>query len=365
MKFLVSLIRVFVGIFFIISGLVKVVDPRGFSYKLEEYFAPDVLDLAFLIDYALPLATFFVIFEIILGFLLLMGLWRKFTLYSLLFVIVFFTFLTFYSAYFNKVTDCGCFGDALKFTPWQSFGKDIILLIGILFLFWERKYIYRWISKPYAYTFLSLSLLFSIFLAYRGIWHLPIKDFRAYAVGKNIVEGMKSAKELGLPQTKFKTQYTLRNTLNDKTLKISEEEYMGDSKYWGDQSIYEFIGTEDEVIQKGYEPPIHDFVIYCNNEDQTQKILNEEKVILVITPFPLEVNEEARNAVTTWLNVAVNKKIPQIHLSTNENPTFGLPPCLVDGITLKTMIRANPGVMILEKGIIKNKFHWRDLPSQL
>lgn len=365
MKPLVNLVRIIVGIFFIISGLVKVIDPRGFSYKLEEYFAPDVLDLTFLIDYALPLATFFVVFEIILGLLLLMGLWRKFTLYSLLFIIVFFTFLTFYSAYFDKVTDCGCFGDALKFTPWQSFGKDVILLIGILFLFWKNKYLPRWISKTYAHIFLSLSLLFSAFLAYRGIWHLPIKDFRAYAIDKNIIEGMKSAKELGLPQTKYKTQYVLKNSLNNKIVKISEDEYMGDQKYWGEQSIYQFIETQDKVIQKGYEPPIHDFVIYCNNQDKTEKILSEEKIILVVTPFPLEINAEEKKIVTDWLNRQEIKKIPQIHLSTNENPIFGLSACLVDGTTLKTMVRANPGIIVLENAVVKNKFHWRDLPSHL
>ena len=147
MKYLVQISRFIVGIIFIISGFVKTIDPIGFGYKLEEYFAPDVFNIGFLHDLALPQATFFSIFEIILGVFLLLGIFKKFTNWSLLILIVFFTFLTFYSAYFNKVTDCGCFGDALKLTPWQSFWKDIFLLILIIFIFIGQKHIKPLISN--------------------------------------------------------------------------------------------------------------------------------------------------------------------------------------------------------------------------
>src|SRR5690606_7256909 len=120
MKYIVQICRILVGFLFILSGFVKAVDPIGFGYKLEEYFAPDVFNIPFLHDLALVQATFFSIFEIMLGVFLLLGVFRKFTRWSLLILILFFTFLTFYSAYFNKVTDCGCFGDAMKLTPWQS-----------------------------------------------------------------------------------------------------------------------------------------------------------------------------------------------------------------------------------------------------
>ena len=128
MKYLVGFSRVFVGVLFIISGLIKLNDPVGFSFKLEEYFSPSVLDLNFLMPYALLLAVVLVILEVLLGVFLLIGYLKKITIFSLLAMILFFTFLTFYSAYFNKVTDCGCFGDALKLTPWQSFNKDVVLL---------------------------------------------------------------------------------------------------------------------------------------------------------------------------------------------------------------------------------------------
>ena len=125
--------RLFVGILFIISGLIKLNDPVGFSYKLAEYFSEPVFNMPFLEPFALAIALFLVILEVILGVLLLIGYKTKFTIWSLLILIVLFTFLTFYSAYFDVVKDCGCFGDALKLTPWQSFTKDVVLLFFILF----------------------------------------------------------------------------------------------------------------------------------------------------------------------------------------------------------------------------------------
>ena len=113
-KYIVHFFRLSVGSLFIFSGLIKINDPIGFSFKLEEYFGPTVFNIDFLIPIALPVAIFIVIFEVVLGIFLLLGFKKKFTLWSLLLMIIFFTFLTWYSAYFNKVTDCGCFGDAIK-----------------------------------------------------------------------------------------------------------------------------------------------------------------------------------------------------------------------------------------------------------
>ena len=126
------ILRYIIAIIFIISGFVKAVDVKGFSFKLEEYFSPDVFNLPFFEKYTLEIAVFVVALELILGLMLLMKVKLKTTLLSLIALCVFFAFLTFYSAYFNKVTDCGCFGDAIKFTPWQSFWKDMALLFGLL-----------------------------------------------------------------------------------------------------------------------------------------------------------------------------------------------------------------------------------------
>lgn len=118
-----SLIRLVLGGLFIFSGVIKMNDPIGFSYKLEEYFGADVFNLTFLQPLALPLAVFLVTFEVVLGLLMLIGYLRAFTFWSMAGLMAFFTFLTFYSAYFNKVTDCGCFGDAIPLTPWKALRK--------------------------------------------------------------------------------------------------------------------------------------------------------------------------------------------------------------------------------------------------
>src|SRR5690554_751381 len=190
LKLLTSFSRLFTGILFIISGLIKLNDPVGFSFKLEDYFTQDVLNLPFLTPLALAIAVFVVILEVVLGVMLLLGYKKKFTLWTLLLMIVFFTFLTFYSAYFNKVTDCGCFGDAIKLTPWESFTKDVILLVLILILFVGKRYIKPLFSRNINSILVFASLVFCLAITYHVLQHLPIIDFRPYKIGANIQEGM-------------------------------------------------------------------------------------------------------------------------------------------------------------------------------
>lgn len=161
MKYIIHFSRIVVGLLFIISGLIKLNDPIGFSYKLEEYC--QVFGLQFLLPTTLFLALFMVILEVVLGVMLLVGFKPKFTVYSLLLLIVFFTFLTFYSAYFNVVKDCGCFGDALKLTPWESFTKDVVLLIFILILLFGINFIKPLFSKKICRFYFNFSYLFIMF----------------------------------------------------------------------------------------------------------------------------------------------------------------------------------------------------------
>jgi uncharacterized membrane protein YphA (DoxX/SURF4 family) len=185
MKYLVGVIRIFVGILFIISGFIKLNDPVGFSFKLEEYFSQGVLDLPFLTPYALAISILVVVVEVMVGVMLILGYKRKITIWTLLAMIVFFTFLTFYSAYFNKVTDCGCFGDAIKLTPWESFTKDVVLLILILIIYVGRKYITPLVKPHTIKAALMVSLLACIGYVYYVLNHLPVIDFRPYEIGKN------------------------------------------------------------------------------------------------------------------------------------------------------------------------------------
>lgn len=184
-------IRVFVAIIFIISGFVKAVDPVGFSFKLEEYFSPSVFNIPFLEKLALPIAIIVVTVEFLLGVLLLLKIRVKRTLLSLLIICIFFAFLTFYSAYFNVVTDCGCFGDALKMTPWTSFTKDMVLLVLIAILLKmykndENNKVHFLKSGFPRMTLFLLSCIFLTVIILKGILGEPYIDFRDYKIDTDL-----------------------------------------------------------------------------------------------------------------------------------------------------------------------------------
>ncbi|MFV0146994.1 DoxX family membrane protein [Empedobacter falsenii] len=366
MKYLIQFARIIVGVIFIISGFVKNVDPIGLSFKLEEYFSPTVLNIPFLESLSLPLATFFSIFEIVLGVLLLLGVWKRFTTIFLLLTIIFFTFLTFYSAYFNKVTDCGCFGDALKLEPWTSFYKDVVLLVLIIILVVGQQSIKPLFVEKANYAINFMTILASAIIAYIGINHLPIIDFRPYAVGKDLIEGMKSPQELGLKPTTYKTIYTMKNSVDGKVVEIDDAQYIADDKWYkhGTPWVIEADKTRTIVEKKGYEPPIHDFSFDCNGIDKTSEILNAPKVIVFVVPFVEKVNEKQIEKLNILGKEASKYKGYRV-VTVSNNPIKGLEleNCFMDQTTMKTIIRSNPGVMILEKGTVKAKYHENDFPS--
>src|ERR1700754_1268999 len=180
--------RILVGLLFIFSGLVKINDPLGFSYKLEEYF--EVFHLNFLSSMALSLSVFLCSLEIVLGFALLIGVRAVSVAWGLLLLIIFFAFLTFYSAYFQVVQTCGCFGDAIPLTPWQSFSKDLVLLLLIIVLFINRRKIQPLFSKKTGDNLLIASVVVAVGIGLYTYNFLPVIDFLPYKVGANIPDEM-------------------------------------------------------------------------------------------------------------------------------------------------------------------------------
>ena len=172
-------------------------------------------------------------------------------------MIVFFTFLTFYSAYYNKVTDCGCFGDAIKLTPWGSFRKDLILLFFISILFLGEEHIKALFSRKMENMFLAIVTFFCFAFVVHTYRHLPVKDFRPYAVGNNIMEGMKNCDELELPCTAEAYYYVVKNKATGEVSEMLSTDYQDK---WEE---FDFVEATDKtiVLQEGYEPPIHDFSI--------------------------------------------------------------------------------------------------------
>jgi len=317
MKILVQISRLLVAITFIFSGFVKLVDPLGSTYKFEEYFGYDVLNMEFLIPYTLPFAILLILAEIMLGVMLLVGFLPKLTSWSLLGIIIVFLFLTWYSAYFNKVTDCGCFGDAVKLSSWGTFYKNIVLVLFIFLLVLKHEFIKPLFSLNFAKWSTFLSFFVFLFIVYHVLVHLPIIDFRPYAVGKNIPEGMK---------------------------------YVGDE-----------------------EPPIHDFFLETvEGKDLTDQILMTDNVLLVVA-YDLnksdregflkvkKITDEAlKNGYLVYvLTSSMAEDYDIIRKEFNLN--FELLFC--DGTTLKTIIRANPGIITLKNGTVTGKWSWVDIDT--
>mgnify|MGYP001157967317 FL=1 len=367
MKYLTFLSRLIVGVLFIVSGLIKANDTVGFSYKLEEYFSADVLNLEFLIPLALVMAAGLCIVEVILGVMVLIGSRPKFANWSLMAMTVFFTFLTFYSAYFNKVTDCGCFGDAVKLTPWESFGKDVILIVLIGFLFLGEKYIKPLFTQKKENMLMGIVTFFCFAFVIHTYRHLPIEDFRPYAVGNNITEGMKTCDELGLPCTEEAVIYIVKDKSTGETSEMLSSDYQDK---W---EQFDFIEATDKsiVLQEGYEPPIHDFSISKDGVDYTYSVLDEENAFLLVCYNIEKTSSSKQDEINAFYQECLAKGISFYALcaSSDENilafkeaNNIEYNFYFTDETTLKTMVRSNPGLMLLQSGTIKGKWHHNDFP---
>ena len=315
LKLIVHLSRIFVGAMFIFSGFVKLVDPIGSQYKFEEYFSEGVLNLEFLIPYALPFSIVLIIVEIMLGVSLLLGYKSKTTTWSLLGLTTIFLFLTWYSAYYNKVTDCGCFGDAIKLTPWETFWKNVLLIGLILILLIGVKNIKALFSKRINTSLIILSFVSFSYIIFHVLNHLPVIDFRAYAVGKNITEGM-------------------------------------------------------QFPEDGSIPPVHDFMLEDTQNDLAPEILKMDKVLLVIVYNAsksddkgfVDIKNIADKAISEGYNVygvSASFEDDLILIQNNYDLPFDFLFC--DETTLKTMLRANPGLITLNKGTVTGKWNWKDI----
>ena len=363
MKFLTQIFRISVAILFVISGFVKLNDPLGFSYKLQEYFSPDVLNLTFLAPYALIFSFLIVVFEVVVGVFLFLGFKPKFTLWSLLSMILFFTFLTFYSAYFDKVKDCGCFGDALKLTPWESFFKDLILLILIVVIFIFKDFIKPFFNTSITNLVATLSLISSIFFGFYVLRHLPLIDFRAYKIGDNIITNMSIPPNAPKAVQEFKWKFKVNG---------SEEVFITNGSY--PEVNGDYIGVETRIIEEGYQPPILDFSIESDNENLTETYLAKDKLLIIVSYDLNTANIDGLKKLKEFTDDAISKGYTVIGLSASgmidknrikSNYGFNFEFYLCDEKVLKTIVRSNPGILHLNKGTVIQKAHWNDIEDIL
>ena len=363
--------RIFVGVLFILSGLIKANDTLGFGYKLEEYF--EVFHIPVLGNYATAIAMLLCSVEIVLGTLLLFGFWSRKVTVALLATIIFFTFLTFVSAAFKVVTSCGCFGDAIPLTPWQSFSKDLVLLLMIVYLFLNRDLIKPLYTTKNVQTGIFAGVFaFSLLFSQYTFHALPIVDFLPYKVGANIPELMKIP--AGAVPDEFEIMYQLVNKKTGEKKSMSDKEYLK-TGIWKDVN-WEIKGTpEKRLVKKGYDVKIKDLNITdASGTAYTTELIENPYYSIVIVAYDLtHTNEDAiaqLNAVA--LNAAEQFNIRTILLTSNsaqDADAFSKRMKLfaeifyADAVPLKSMVRANPGVLLLKNGVVINKWHYTLMPS--
>jgi len=346
--------RFLVGGLFVFSGLVKVNDPVGTAIKFEEYFEVFAADFAPFFSYLVPAAlvasVIFSVLEVVLGVAVLLNYRMKITLWILLGLIVFFTFLTFYSAYFNKVTDCGCFGDAIKLTPWQSFTKDIILLVLILIMLFNRKNFQPFLTGHTADIAISVVTLVNITGAILAIQYLPYIDFRAYKVGADIPELMQPSEEL---------KYKYIMTKDGK-----EEEFLS----YPTEGDYEF--KEMVLLNPEAQPKITDYSVWNPEGDFTENTFEGTKLMVVMYDAQ-EANVASLKEIKKLISQLPDQIDPIVLTASGEEVfesfrhehQLAIPYYFADATVLKTIIRANPGLVLMQDGVVIGKWHHNDVPD--
>ena len=320
--------------------------------------------------YALVLAIFLCVLEIFLGLALLIGWAPKFTMTLLILTIVFFTFLTWYSATFNKVTDCGCFGDAIKLTPWESFYKDLILSVSLLIIALGLRHIKAIFSKPFAVKLLTVCSLITIaFSVY--CWHyLPVKNFLKFKKGNNIEE--LAVIPEGAPSDVYENIFIYAKDGLEEEFTL---EQMSDRDLKAEG--YEFVDRKDKLISEGYEPEIHDFKIMdeSRTNDYAEDFFSDKEAykILIVMNDVNEANVESLtklkeiikycrdNGIDIYPLTASNSEVVEAFRHENQ---LDIPFYYGDKTNLKSIIRSNPGLVLFKGNVVVKNWPSTRLPSQ-
>ncbi|MBO9563985.1 MAG: DoxX family protein [Niastella sp.] len=367
MKYLLTFARIFVGVLFIFSGLVKANDPLGLSYKMQEFF--EIWGMGFLDNYTLAMSIGMNAFEIIAGVAVLVGWRMRLFSWLLLLLIIFFTFLTGYAALSGKVRECGCFGDCIPLTAHQSFLKDLILLVLIGFIFIYRNKIKPIMPFAGSVAVLFFSAVFSFALQWFALLHLPVVDCLPYKIGNNINEKMQIPAGAIPDSTVISFVYLKEGKEVEFTAAQFPEDF--------DDSLYKFVKRYDKLVRKGNaEPRIKDFSLqtYYKN-DTTKALLQEDKYQLYLFlrddynsgSWPEELEEVIKSAtlknVKTFLVTSISiddlytKSVP---------PVFNMMlPLQCDPVVIKTIARTNPALYLIKNGTVLNKWSYADLQKAL
>jgi uncharacterized membrane protein YphA (DoxX/SURF4 family) len=361
---LVLVLRILLGCVFIFSGFVKAVDPLGFTYKMQDYLKEmgslfeQFGSMAFVASIALSA------FEFLLGVNLIMGNRFKLTLWGTALFMAVMTPITLWIAIANPVHDCGCFGDALVISNWQTFAKNIVIdvVLVLLFIFKESNVPVVGNKSQWVVTFYAF--IFSTAISFYGYEHLPIIDFRPYKIGTNIIESMTLPENAVKDSFNIKLIYAKNGVPKDFTL----------DNYPKDDSSWVFIDQKSELIRKGDEPPIHDFTIDdLNQGDITEEVLQNPGYTFLLIAYDFSLADKSKsdkiNQIYHYakdngydfycMTASVDEDIENYKTQTKAE----YPIALADRITLKTIIRSNPGLVLIKNATVINMWHVNNLPE--
>ena len=385
MKFITQFFRIFTGALFIFSGFVKLIDPVGTQIKMEEYF--EVFAQAFhpffehFVDFALPIAIFMCVAEVVMGVALLFFYKMRVNMWLFLLLMIFFTFLTGYTAValyakehqetsfaiafasfagvkspadINAVSDCGCFGDFIKLRPSESFLKDLILLVPTLFLFWRRKKLESEFKNSVNVTAVALSLVISLYVPWDAVQHLPRFDFRPYKVGADIKANMQASEPL-------RYIYTMERKGEVKEF----TEYPMDTT-WKYKAM--------DVANPDAKPKITDYSVWNDDGDFTQQSFEGNKLFVIIRKADKVDPKDLKKTVSLTNNLAKlgSVQIESVVLTGSDRESLeslrheaqlAIPYFYADGTVLKTIMRSNAGLWLLQDGVVKGKWHLNDTPE--
>ena len=362
---LVNICRLLLACTFVFSGFVKIVDPKGTQYKFEDYFLafgmtewlPDFLPLL--------LSVFLSVFEFSMGVYLFFGIRRRLTSWLCLLFVGVMTPLTLYLALNDPVSDCGCFGDAVTLTNWETFGKNVLLLSMVLLVFRYPRLMTRFISERNQWMISLYSIFFAFVLAVFSLYYLPVFDFRPYHIGANLPERMIIPE--GAEEPEYVTTFVLEKA--GKKQEFTVENYPADT-------AWHLIESKTVMVKEGYQPPLNDFSItaWDSGEDLTQQILSDKGYTFLLIAHHLEYADDSNidrvNELYDYcqkygyafycLTASGDEVIRHWQELAGADYPFGL----ADDITLKTMIRSNPGLMLLKDGTVYNKWSCNNLPRE-
>ncbi len=367
MKVIVNICRIAVALTFIFSGFVKAIDPLGTQYKIEDYTEAVGLASSFggnLLQWmALGLSVFLSAIEFCMGMFLLFAIHRRVVSKLAVAFMAVMTIVTMWLWIANPISDCGCFGDAIHLSNGQTLLKNLVLLACSLVVAWKPLYMMRFISKANQWIVLNYTVLFILALSIWSLYDRPIFDFRPYHIGANIIEGMTIPE--GEKQPEFKTTFILEKDGVQKEFTLDNYP----------DSTWTFIDSKTKQVSEGYVPPVHDFSITRtdNGEDITEQVLNDKSyTFLLVSPHLENASDANFGEIDNIYEYATEQGYPFYCITASGEEAIErwkeltgaeYDFCTMDEITLKTIIRSNPGLVMLKNGTVIRKWSHNLLPK--